>query len=69
VTNIPLAGWVLTGENKALYTAHFKMTGPGDNPEITAIPIESTSKQVVGIFKRLFTLPVKIITDVGEAIE
>ena len=45
------------------------MTGPGENPEIEAIPIESASKQVVGIFKRLLTLPVKIISDVGKAIE
>ena len=69
VTKIPLAGWILTGENKALVTAHFKMTGPGDNPEITAIPVESASKQVLGIFKRIFTLPVKIISDFGEAID
>jgi len=69
LTNIPLAGWILTGKDKALVTAHFKMTGPGDDPEITAIPIESASKQVLGIFKRLFTLPVKIISDVGEAID
>ena len=69
VTKIPLAGWILGGEDKALVTAHFKLTGPGDNPEITAIPIESASKQVVGIFKRILTLPVKIVTDIGEAIE
>lgn len=69
ITKIPLAGWILTGEDKALVTAHFKLTGPGDNPEITAIPVESASKQVIGIFKRIFTLPVKIISDVGEAIE
>ncbi|PLX81084.1 MAG: hypothetical protein C0615_00240 [Desulfuromonas sp.] len=69
VTKIPLAGWILTGKDKSLVTAHFKLTGSADDPEIKAIPIESASRQVVGIFKRLFTLPVKVISDVGKAIE
>ncbi len=69
VTNIPLAGWILTGEDKALVTAHFKLTGPGDDPKIVPIPVESASKQLLGVFERLFTLPVKIISEVGEALD
>ncbi|PLX98622.1 MAG: hypothetical protein C0623_11465 [Desulfuromonas sp.] len=68
LTKITLAGWILTGEKKALVTAHFKLSGPGDDPNVTPIPIESASKQVIGLFRRLFTLPVKIISDVNEAI-
>ena len=37
VTNIPLAGWLLTGEEKALITAQFKISGTSKNPEVEAI--------------------------------
>lgn len=69
ITSIPVAGWVLAGENKALLTAHFKIEGPGDNPDVAAVPISSVSKTVFGIIKRTLGLPVKLIKDVGSFFE
>jgi hypothetical protein len=63
VTHIPIAGWLLTGDEKALITAHFKITGKSDNPEVRAIPVTSLSSKVLGIFKRVLGLPGKAITD------
>ena len=63
VSNIPLAGWLLTGEDKALITAQFKIEGSGKDPEVSAIPITSVSDTVLGIFKRTLGLPGKLITD------
>lgn len=68
VTNIPIAGWLLTGKEKALITAHFKISGDLHNPEVSAIPVSSISGQVLGIFKRVLGLPGKVITDPGGLI-
>lgn len=66
VTNIPLAGWLLAGEEKALITAHFTITGKTDAPQVMVVPITSVSEKVLGIFKRVFGLPGKVVSDVGE---
>ncbi|MEZ4600011.1 MAG: AsmA-like C-terminal domain-containing protein [Syntrophotaleaceae bacterium] len=63
LTHIPIAGWLLTGEEKALITAHFEITGNSDDPDVQAIPVTSLSSQVLGIFKRILGLPEKAITD------
>lgn len=63
VTRLPIAGWILGGEEKALITAHFRITGGADKPEVEAIPITAMSKGVLGIFKRALGLPVKLVED------
>lgn len=65
ITSIPIAGWILAGEEKALITAHFKIEGTSESPRVTAIPIDSVSKTVFGIFKRTLGLPGKLVKDVG----
>jgi uncharacterized protein YhdP len=69
VTQIPIAGWLLTGEEKALITAHFEIKGRSEDPEVTPIPITSVSEQVLGIFKRVLGLPGKVVTDVGDLLQ
>lgn len=66
ITSIPIAGWVLTGENKAFLTAYFRLRGNSENPEVTVIPIDSVSDTVLGVFKRTLGLPGKLIKDIGS---
>lgn len=66
ISSIPVAGWVLAGENKALLTAHFKIEGPSEAPKVTAVPINTVSDTVVGILKRTVTLPGKLVKDIGS---
>jgi hypothetical protein len=66
VTNIPIAGWLLAGDEKALITAPFEIKGPSSDPEVSAIPVSSISGQVLGIFKRVLGLPGKVVSDVGD---
>ncbi|MCD4688344.1 MAG: AsmA-like C-terminal region-containing protein, partial [Desulfuromonadaceae bacterium] len=68
ITRIPIAGWLLTGEDKALITAHFAITGPSKAPKVQAIPVTSVSSKVLGIFKRVLGLPGKLVTDPVEVI-
>ena len=68
LSRIPIAGWLLTGGDKALVIAYFKMTGKASDPELTSVPLDSITTPVIGILKRVFTFPVKIVTDPGEVI-
>ncbi|MCM2265993.1 MAG: AsmA-like C-terminal region-containing protein, partial [Desulfuromonadales bacterium] len=63
VTSLPIAGWILGGEEQALITAQFKVTGHGADPDIEAIPISAMSRGVLGIFQRTLSLPLKLIED------
>jgi uncharacterized protein YhdP len=63
VTSLPIAGWLLGGEQKALITAQFKVTGTGAKPKVEAIPISSMSKGMLGFFQRTLSLPLKLIED------
>ncbi len=63
VSSIPIAGWVLAGEDRALLTAYFRIEGATGNPSVNAIPVNSISKTVFGVFKRTFGLPEKLIRD------
>jgi hypothetical protein len=66
VSKIPLAGWLLTGEEKALITAHFQISGTGEDPEVVPVPITSISDKVRGIFTRLFGLPGRVWNNLEE---
>jgi uncharacterized protein involved in outer membrane biogenesis len=68
ITRIPVAGWLLTGEEKALITAHFEIKGPSGAPSVRPIPVTSVSDKVLGIFKRVLGLPGKVVTDFGELV-
>jgi AsmA-like C-terminal region/AsmA family len=66
VTSIPIAGWLLAGENKAIFTAYFKIEGPSASPKVTAVPVDSLSDTVFGVIKRTFGLPGKLVKDIGS---
>lgn len=68
VSKIPIVGWILTGENKAMFSTYFEIKGKPTDPNVSAIPITSLGKGVLGIFKRVFQLPAKLFTDTGEVI-
>lgn len=68
VSHLPFVGWVLTGKNKSLITTYFQATGSLDNPEVKSIAAQSMAKGVFNIFKRLFSLPAKLVTDTGEVL-
>ncbi|MBE0595635.1 MAG: AsmA-like C-terminal domain-containing protein [Desulfuromonadales bacterium] len=69
VTRIPVAGWILTGEEKALITAHFTIRGDFDDPQVVPVPITSVSEKVRGIFRRVLNLPGKMIGEMEGMIQ
>ncbi len=63
VSHLPVAGWILTGEERTFLTTQFKVTGKADDPKVEAIPITTLSKGVLGIIQRTLSLPYKLVTD------
>ncbi|MBJ6725891.1 YhdP family protein [Geomesophilobacter sediminis] len=68
VSKIPIVGWILTGKDKSLVTTYFEAKGPVEDPKVTAVPVKSLAKGVFNIFKRVFELPARLITDTGEVV-
>ena len=68
VSKIPIVGWILTGKDKSLITTYFEAKGRIEDPQVTAVPVKSLAKGVFNIFKRVFELPGRLITDTGEVI-
>ena len=66
ITHIPIAGYILAGEDKALVTAYFDIKGDIQDPVVEAVPMASISNKAKGIFKRIFGLPEKVITETKE---
>jgi hypothetical protein len=63
LSRIPVAGWLLTGQEKALITTHFAVRGDLEKPEIDALPATSISEKTLGLIRRTLGLPVKLVTD------
>lgn len=68
VNRLPIVGWILTGEDKTFLTTYFEAKGNLEDPQVKAIPVRSMAKGVFNIFKRVFELPGKLITDTGEVL-
>jgi hypothetical protein len=67
-SKIPIAGWIITDERGKLITAHFKVDGTWDDPKVSTITAKSIGKGTLDIFRRIFQLPEKLVTDTGEVI-
>ena len=63
VSRIPLAGWLLTGDNKAFLTAYFSVTGKLNDVTVNAMPLDTLSYQTIGLLQRTLGLPFKLVED------
>jgi hypothetical protein len=63
VSRIPVAGWLLTGEDKALLTAHFSAKGKFGNVSVNAMPLGTLSGPTIGLLQRTLKLPFKLVED------
>ena len=61
ISRIPVAGWLLTGENKALLTAHFSVKGKAGDASVKAMPLDTLADPTIGLLKRTLGLPFKLI--------
>jgi uncharacterized protein YhdP len=59
LSNLPVAGYILTGKDKAFLSYVYEVRGDLDDPKIEAIPIRSAGEGLFGIIKRLLETPLR----------
>lgn len=59
LSKIPIAGYILTGKDKAFISFVYEVKGDLDDPKIEAIPMKSLGEGIFGIIKRLLETPVR----------
>ena len=59
LSNVPIAGYIITGKEKAFLSFIYEVKGDLDNPKIEAIPIKSMGEGFLGIIKRLLETPLR----------
>ena len=63
VSRVPVAGWLLTGDDKALLTAHFSVSGQVGDVSVMIMPLDTLSEPTIGLLRRTLGLPFKLIED------
>jgi uncharacterized protein involved in outer membrane biogenesis len=59
LSNVPIAGYILTGEDKAFISYFYEVKGNLDDPKIEAIPFKIVEESTWGIIKRLLGAPLR----------
>jgi hypothetical protein len=62
ISKIPIAGKILTGEEKALIIHYYEVTGKYENLDAKSVPSKSIGRTIFGIFKRVLELPAKALS-------
>ncbi|MFQ5585382.1 MAG: AsmA-like C-terminal domain-containing protein [Thermodesulfobacteriota bacterium] len=66
ITNIPIAGWIIGGDEKSTVKMYYEIKGPLKKPDIKPIPVKSLGKSVFGILQRLLETPVRIVDPIVQ---
>jgi hypothetical protein len=59
LSNVPIAGYILTGRDKALLSYVYEVTGDLDEPKIKAIPVKALGQGFLGIIRRTLETPLR----------
>lgn len=57
--SVPIAGYILTGEDKGFISYFYQVKGSLDDPKIEAIPFKIVEESTWGIIKRLLQTPLR----------
>jgi uncharacterized protein involved in outer membrane biogenesis len=59
LSSVPIAGYILTGKDKAFISYFYEVKGNLDDPKIEVIPLKSIEEPSWGIIKRLLETPLR----------
>lgn len=68
ITQIPIVGWVLTGEKGTLVVVSLRVRGPVDDISAKYLPVDTLTKPVAESLLRILKLPKDLITKPREVI-
>jgi hypothetical protein len=57
--NVPIAGYILTGEDKGFISYFYQVKGDLDDPKIETVPLKSIEEASWGVIKRLLQTPLR----------
>ena len=66
VSKIPLLGYIIEGEKGAILAYPFRVKGSVSKPEVTFVPFKKLGEGVLGVFKRLFLTPKRLIDELDK---
>ena len=61
VSNVPVVGRILAGEDESIIAYYVEVKGDFSNPKVRHIPLKSMEKGLIGIIRRVFEAPIHII--------
>jgi hypothetical protein len=59
LSSVPIAGYILTGEDKGFISYFYQVRGNLDDPKIEAVPFKIVEESTWGIIKRLLGTPLR----------
>jgi uncharacterized protein YhdP len=59
LSNLPIAGYIITGKDKAFLSYVYEVKGDLDNPKIEAVPLKGLGENFWGIIRRLLETPIR----------
>lgn len=59
ISNVPIAGYIITGKDKGFISYFYEVKGKLDDPQIEAIPLKSIEERSWGVIKRLLETPLR----------
>ncbi|MFH0925740.1 MAG: AsmA-like C-terminal domain-containing protein, partial [bacterium] len=68
ISKLPIVGWVLTGKNKKILAAYFKVKGDIKNPTVESSQLQSIPRDIGGILLRTLKLPIDIVNSPDDVL-
>lgn len=68
ISQIPVVGWILTGDKGTLIVVSLRVRGPVDDTAVQLLPANTISKPVAESLLRILKLPVDILTKPGAVV-
>ncbi len=59
LSHLPIAGYILTGKDRALLSLVYDVRGDVEDPRIEAIPVKAMGEGFLGILQRLLETPLR----------
>jgi hypothetical protein len=59
LSHLPIAGYIITGKDKAFLSYIYEVKGELDDPKIEAVPIKGLGENFLGIIQRLLETPMR----------
>jgi uncharacterized protein YhdP len=61
ISNVPVVGRILTGEDEAVIAYYVEVKGDFSNPKVKHIPLKSMERGLLGMIKRVLETPIHVI--------